>query len=54
MPADTYETIREVCLRLGLDLLRPIKDALPASISYEEIRLVAAHLRHEKKHSPRT
>jgi ATP-dependent DNA helicase RecQ len=54
MPADTYETICEACLRLGLDLLKPIKDALPATISYEEIRLVAAHLRHQKKLSPRT
>jgi ATP-dependent DNA helicase RecQ len=53
MPADTYQTIREACLRLGLDLLRPIKNALPATISYEEIRLVAAHLRHEKKNPPR-
>jgi ATP-dependent DNA helicase RecQ len=53
IPAATYDTIREACLRFGLDLLRPIKDALPDSISYEEIRLVAAHLRHEKKLSPR-
>ncbi len=52
MPIATYETIHEACLRLGLDLLRPIKDALPATISYEEIRLVAAHLRHEKKSLP--
>ena len=53
MPADSYQTIREACLRLGLDLLKPIKNALPATISYEEIRLVAAHLRHEKKNPPR-
>jgi ATP-dependent DNA helicase RecQ len=53
MPADTYQTIREALLRLGLDLLKPVKDTLPATISYEEIRLVAAHLRHEKKLSPR-
>jgi hypothetical protein len=29
--------------------LKPIKDALPEEISYEEIRLVVAELRHKKK-----
>jgi hypothetical protein len=28
MPADTYQTIREACLRLGLDLLKPIRNNL--------------------------
>jgi ATP-dependent DNA helicase RecQ len=49
MPATTYEKIREACGRLGMDLLRPIKDALPDEISYDEVRLVAAHLRRKGK-----
>ncbi len=49
MPAATYEKIREACVRLGMDLLRPIKDALPEEISYDEVRLVAAHLRRKVK-----
>jgi hypothetical protein len=32
-----------------LDLLGPLKKDLPAEITFEEIRLVVAHLRHEKK-----
>jgi ATP-dependent DNA helicase RecQ len=35
--------IREACERLGADRLKPLKDALPVEITYEEIRLVAAH-----------
>ena len=34
--------------RLGLDLLNPIKNALPAEISYGEIQLVLGHLRRQK------
>ena len=49
MKAETYDAIRAACERLGVELIKPIKDALPEQISYEEIRLVAAELRHEKK-----
>jgi ATP-dependent DNA helicase RecQ len=49
MAAATYEKIREACGRLGMELLRPIKDALPEEISYDEVRLVAAHLRRKAK-----
>jgi ATP-dependent DNA helicase RecQ len=49
MPTATYEKIREACGRLGMDLLRPIKAALPEEISYDEVRLVAAHLRRKGK-----
>jgi ATP-dependent DNA helicase RecQ len=38
-------SIEEVCSRLGLELLKPLKEALPPEITYEEIRLVAARLR---------
>jgi hypothetical protein len=34
-----------VCKELGAERLKPLKDALPAEITYEEIRLVAAHWR---------
>jgi ATP-dependent DNA helicase RecQ len=38
-------SIEEACSRLGMERLKPIKEALPPEISYEEIRLVAARLR---------
>jgi ATP-dependent DNA helicase RecQ len=44
-----YQQIRETGARLGMDLLRPIKDALGEAVSYEEIRLVVAHLRRKEK-----
>jgi hypothetical protein len=44
-----YQQIRETGERLGMDLLRPIKDALGEAVSYEEIRLVVAHLRRRQK-----
>lgn len=41
-----------VGLRLDqLDRLRPLKDALPPEITYDEIRLVVAHLRREQSRS---
>ncbi|MHB8502469.1 MAG: helix-turn-helix domain-containing protein, partial [Candidatus Acidiferrales bacterium] len=44
MDAEKQAQIEEVCLRLGFERLKPLKDALPPEISYEEIKLVAAHL----------
>jgi ATP-dependent DNA helicase RecQ len=41
--------ILEACARLGLDLLKPIKEAVPEQITYEEIRLVVAHARRQKQ-----
>ncbi len=41
-------SIEEVCARLGMERLKPIKEALPPEITYEEIRLVAARLRREQ------
>lgn len=43
------EQIRQSASRLGLDLLKPIKESLPAEITYEEIRLVVAALRRAAK-----
>jgi ATP-dependent DNA helicase RecQ len=40
--------IEEVCRRLGFGRLKPLKDALPPEISYDEIKLVAARLRLER------
>jgi len=37
--------IEEVCTRLGTERLKPLKDALPPEISYDEIKLVTARLR---------
>lgn len=46
--------IEAACARLQLDQLdrlRPLKDALPPEITYDEIRLVVAHLRREQGRS---
>jgi hypothetical protein len=44
-----YAMIAEACSRLGVALMKPIKDALPEETSYDEIRLVAAHIRAQEK-----
>ena len=41
--------IEEACSRLGMERLKPIKEALPPEITYEEIRLVAARLRRQQQ-----
>jgi ATP-dependent DNA helicase RecQ len=44
--------IEAACARIGiekLERLKPLKDALPPEIAYEEIRLVLAHLRRQNK-----
>jgi ATP-dependent DNA helicase RecQ len=45
---DRQAIITAACDRLGLDWLKPLKEALPPQISYEEIRLVVAHLRRSR------
>ncbi len=42
-------SIEEACSRLGMEWLKPLKEALPPEITYEEIRLVAARLRREQR-----
>jgi ATP-dependent DNA helicase RecQ len=42
-------SIEEACSRLGMELLKPLKEALPPEITYEEIRLVAARLRRQQR-----
>ena len=39
--------IEAACARVGIDGLRPLKDALPPEITYDEIRLVVARVRRE-------
>ena len=46
-----YSVIEAACVRAGVDnveRLKPLKDVLPPEITYEEIRLVLARLRHEQ------
>lgn len=45
IPAKRQTAIEGACARIGLDWLKPIKDVLPEEITYDEIRLVVAHLR---------
>ena len=42
---DKRASIEVACARLGMERLKPIKEALPPEITYEEIRLVVARLR---------
>lgn len=49
MDAEKQAQIEGVCLRLGFERLKPLKDALPPEISYDEIKLVAARLRLEQE-----
>jgi ATP-dependent DNA helicase RecQ len=49
MAPERREQIRAACARVGMEWLKPIKEALPEEVSYDEIRLVVAELRGEKK-----
>src|SRR5262249_27671110 len=44
---DHQQRIEEACARLGPHRLKPLKEALPEQISYEEIKLVVAYLRRQ-------
>jgi ATP-dependent DNA helicase RecQ len=47
--AEKQAQIEKACALLGFERIKPLKEALPPEITYEEIRLVAAHLRLEKE-----
>ena len=47
LPLERYNQIAAACRELGMDRLKPLKEALPAEIPYEEIRLVIARFRSE-------
>jgi len=44
---ERYNQIAAACHKLGMDRLKPLKEALPPEVPYEEIRLVIARLRTE-------
>ena len=37
--------IRQACEKVGTEWLKPIKEALPEEVTYDEIRLVVAEFR---------
>jgi ATP-dependent DNA helicase RecQ len=45
---DHQQKIEEACARLGSDRFKPLKEALPEQVSYEEIKLVVAYLRRKR------
>ena len=47
--AEHRPTIEAACASLGLQWLKPLKEALPPDYTFEEIRLVVAHLRREQQ-----
>jgi ATP-dependent DNA helicase RecQ len=47
--AERYAQIAAAIQQVGKERLKPLKEALPEEIAYEEIRLVAAHLRMNAK-----
>jgi ATP-dependent DNA helicase RecQ len=47
LATERYNQIAVACRQLGMDRLKPLKEALPSEIPYEEIRLVIARLRAE-------
>jgi ATP-dependent DNA helicase RecQ len=46
---ERYAQIATAVQQFGKERLKPVKEALPEEITYEEIRLVAAHLRVPEK-----
>jgi ATP-dependent DNA helicase RecQ len=48
LAAERYNQIAAACHQLGMERLKPLKEALPPEIRYEEIRLVIAGLRSKK------
>jgi ATP-dependent DNA helicase RecQ len=46
--AEKAASIERACAQHGLERLKPIKDALPADITFDEIRLVVARLHFER------
>ena len=48
---DHQEKIEQACKRLGMERLKPLKDALPEQVTYDEVRLVLAYLRRQQDNS---
>ncbi len=51
---DAQPLIEAACLKQGVERLRDIKEAVPPYVSFEDIRLVVAHLRAENRVRVRT
>ena len=51
---DAQPLVEAACLTQGIERLRDIKEALPPYVSFEDIRLVVAHLRAENRVRART
>jgi ATP-dependent DNA helicase RecQ len=51
---DAQPLIEAACLTQGVERLRDIKDAVPPYVSFDDIRLVVAHLRAENRVRART
>jgi ATP-dependent DNA helicase RecQ len=51
---DAQPLIEAACLKQGIERLKDIKDAVPPYVSFEDIRLVVAHLRAENRIRART
>jgi ATP-dependent DNA helicase RecQ len=49
LSAERYTQIASAMDQFGKERLKPVKEALPEEITYDEIRLVAAHLRIQQK-----
>jgi len=49
MPDGHYQQIREACECVGVEWMKPLKEALPEEIPYDQVRLVLAQMRREKK-----
>lgn len=47
MAPEKQAQIETICEKVGLNALRPIKDALPETVTFDEIKLVVARLRWE-------
>jgi ATP-dependent DNA helicase RecQ len=49
MAPQRHQQIREACLRVGLEWMKPIKEALAEEVAFDDIRLVLAEMRREQK-----
>jgi uncharacterized protein YpbB len=42
---ENHRVVEEAVRRLGAQWLKPLREALPPEITYDQIRLVVAHVR---------
>lgn len=54
IPAESLARIEAAAAEHGFDKIRPIKDAVPADIEWDQIRLVVARLRRAARDAPAT